>query len=219
MKEYVILIIVLCGLPFLYWVLMQWQKPYFEEEKNKNRIFLKSIPEWLVIASGEGAVIKIWLDYKTAELSGIMFALLYTVLVIMTVLCMTDFWEKLVPNRILGILILICFIEIGFQMLGDVGEVLILMPSMLIGLIFCVLSFGLSYLISHGNLGSGDVKLAILLGIFLTGKYVVGTIFYGCIISAVFSIVQLCRKRMTRTDVLPFVPFLYIGLIITYLVG
>ena len=93
------------------------------------------------------------------------------------------------------------------------------LASMIIGFIFCVVSFGLSYILSRGSLGSGDVKLAVLLGIFLTGEYVVGTIFYGCIMSALFSIVQLYRKKLTRKDAIPFVPFLYIGLIITYLVG
>lgn len=219
MREYVILIAMMLGLPGVYWILMQWQKPHFEEEKNQNRKFLKSLPEGIVVVVSELALIMIWDDYTKTEISGIMFVLLYTVLVVMTVLCMTDFWEKIVPNRILGIMILTCFIEVGLQALWNVSQVLRLVPSMIIGLSFCVISFGLSYMISYGSLGSGDVKLAILLGIFLTSEYVVGTIFYGCVISALYSIVQLCRKKLTRKDVLPFVPFLYIGLIITYLVG
>ena len=41
----------------------------------------------------------------------------------------------------------------------------------------------------------------------------------GCIASAAYSLVQLARKKLSRKDTIPFVPFLYLGLIIRYLVG
>lgn len=219
MNGYVILAVMMMGLPFFYRLLMQWQKPYFEEYANQNRIFLKTLPERIVITVSELALIKLWLDYRQAQVTGIMLALLYTVLCFMSVLCMTDLWEKVVPNRILGLMILLCLIEVGMQAIWSVERILLLLPSVVIGFVFCVISFGLSYVISHGSLGSGDVKLVVLLGIFLTGKYVVSTVFYGCIVSALFAIVQLCRKKITRKDTLPFVPFLYMGLIMTYFVG
>ena len=68
-------------------------------------------------------------------------------------------------------------------------------------------------------MGAGDVKLALVMGLYLTGEYVVGAVFYGCIASAAYSLVQLARKKLSRKDTIPFVPFLYLGLIIRYLVG
>lgn len=214
-----ILIGMMIALPVIYLGLLQWQRPYFHEEENRTRQFLKSKKEWIVLIISEAAWIKIWCDHGNGTVSGFLLTLLYTVLAVMTALCMTDLWEKIVPNRILLMLLMIGTIEIGIWALCDVKSVLMALASMIIGFIFCVVSFGLSYIFSRGSLGSGDVKLAVLLGIFLTGEYVVGTIFYGCIVSALFSIVQLCRKKVTRKDAIPFVPFLYIGLIITYLVG
>ena len=218
MKDYVILIAMLTGLPVIYWGILQWQRPFFEEEKTKTRRYLFSIEEIIVVGLSEIALIKKWYEYHCGELQGLYFVLLYTILTVMTVLCMTDYWERIVPNRILLILLAVCFIEVGYQLIKNNEVVIKMIPSMILGLIFCAAAFGITYIISHGNMGSGDVKLALLLGIFLTGKYVVSTIFYGCIISAVYSIVQLSRKKLKRSDTIPFVPFIYIGLIITYLV-
>lgn len=216
---YLILILLIIGLPFLYWGVIQWYKCEFEEEKNQNRKPLRSIQEIIAMVVSEIALVKIWYEYSVASISGVMFALLYTVLVIMTILCMTDYWEKVIPNRILLIFAFVGVIEIGVQGVLSMDVVIKMFPSIALGLVFCIIAFGLTYIISRGSMGSGDVKLALLLGIFLTGEYVVGTIFYGCLVSALFSIVQMIRKKLTRKDVLPFVPFLYVGLIITYLVG
>lgn len=82
-----------------------------------------------------------------------------------------------------------------------------------------MISFGLGYLLSHKNMGAGDVKLVLVMGLYLTGEYVVGAVLYGCIVGAIFSAVQLARKKLSRKDAIPFVPFLYIGLIIRYLIG
>lgn len=217
--EYLILIAMAVGIPLLYFGILQWYKMDFEQEQNQNRILLRTIPELLVVLVSEAAMVKIWYDYRSESLSGILFVLLYTVLIFMSILCMTDYWETIVPNRILVLMLLICLLEIGIWGAREPEQFLKLLPTIILGLLFCMISFGVGYLLSRGSMGSGDVKLAILLGIFLTSEYVVGTVFYGCVISALFSIVQLSRKKLTRKDQIPFVPFLYMGLIVTYFMG
>ena len=202
-------------LPCLYLGLLRWYQPGFELEQNRNRKLLRTVPELLAVLFSELAWVKFCHEYGT----GMMLGLLYITLVWMTVLCITDYWEKLVPNRLLLLYLLMGVIVLGIQGLRDIGMVLLIVPSMVLGFLFCVISFGAAYLLSHGSMGSGDVKLAVLLGIFLTGEYVIGTVFYGCMISAVYSVVQLWRKKLTRKDELPFVPFLYMGLIFTCFVG
>lgn len=219
MKEYIGLALLIIALPLLYFVIMQWYKVRFEEEKNKNRKLLRSPWELAVLLFSEGALIRIWTLYRADQLTSVLFYLLYVVLVFMTVFCITDLWERVVPNRILLLLILFGFCVIALFAIKETDTVIHLLPSMVLGVLFCIITFGMTYIVSKGSLGSGDVKLAVLLGIFLTSDYVVGTVFYGCVISALFSIVQLLRKKLTRKDELPFVPFLYIGLIITYLIG
>jgi len=219
MKEYIGLVLFVVVLPMVYTVILQWYKVRFEEETNRNRKLLRSPWEWMVLALSEAALIRIWFLFRAEELSNVMFFLMYMVLLFLTVFCMTDLWEKVVPNRILLLMILVGFCILAFFAIKETATVVYLIPSMVLGVLFCVLTFGVTYIVSKGSLGSGDVKLAILLGIFLTSEYVVGTIFYGCVISALFSIVQLIRKKVTRKDELPFVPFMYIGLIITYFMG
>jgi prepilin signal peptidase PulO-like enzyme (type II secretory pathway) len=140
-------------------------------------------------------------------------------LVAMTILCMIDLWEKVVPNKILLVWLVVFIIIIGFQGLYDMDVVLSKLIPIGLGLLFCMLTFGLGYIISHGSMGAGDVKLLLIMGLFLTSEYVVESVLYGCIASALYSIVMLLRKKVTRKDEIPFVPFLYLGLIIRYLMG
>ncbi len=219
MKEYIILAALMLGLPLLYWLILQWYKPGFSEERNKERKILKSAPEILVLVVSELSLLKLGYSYIAGHLPGITLGLLYVVLVIMSILCMTDYWERVVPNKILLILIVFGVLVVGFQGTRDMSIIPDLLTTMVVGFLFSLISFLSVYLLSKGSLGSGDVKLALLLGIFLTGEYVVRTIFYGCLVSALFSIIQLLRKKLTRKDEIPFVPFLYIGLIITYFMG
>ena len=219
MVKYIVLCCMMLGVPLIYLALMQWHKPEFEEEQNHNRKFLRSKHELLIMLVSEIAVIKLWSDYVDSELTGVMLTLLYTVLAVMSVLCMIDYWEKIVPNRILLLWLLAGGIEVGLWCVRDMSAVFKLIPSIILGVIFCVLVFGLAYLIGRGGLGSGDVKLSFLMGLFMTGENVVGAVFYGCLISAAYSLIQLWRKKMTRKDEMPFVPYLYIGMIIIYLVG
>lgn len=216
---YLILTVAAVGIPGIYIGILKWNQPYFEQEKNRNRPLMKTKEELMVLVFSELAMLKLWYRYQTGTLSGLLFSLLYTNLVMMTVLCMTDAWEKIVPNRILVLGAVICLLETGFGAVKDMEIVTGMLPSMLLGFLFCLLSFGVSYLISRGSMGSGDVKLSLVLGLFLTGEYVVKTVLYGCLLSALYSLVQLLRKKLSRKDEIPFVPFLYIGMILAYLAG
>ena len=57
------------------------------------------------------------------------------------------------------------------------------------------------------------------MGLCLPAGYVTAAILYGCLAAAVVSIALLMMKKITRKDFIPFVPFLYAGLIIRYLMG
>ena len=92
----------------------------------------------------------------------------------MTILCMTDYWEKVVPNRILLLWMMIWILVMGSYGVRDLNAMMRHMFGVILGLVFCMLSFGFCYLISKGNMGAGDVKLAVIMGMYLTGDYVVG---------------------------------------------
>lgn len=206
-------------IPCIYWGTMMLYRSSFREEKNQKRIPLHTIQEWIVLLSAEAALVRIWWSLEQCAATDMTFELLFVMLSAMTVLCMTDYWECVVPNRILLLLLFLFVILVGLQGVRDMDVVVRALPSILLGLIFCMISFGLGYLLSHKNMGAGDVKLVLVMGLYLTGEYVVGAVLYGCIVGAIFSAVQLARKKLSRKDAIPFVPFLYIGLIIRYLIG
>lgn len=219
MLSYITIVICMLVLPVIYWAVIQVYKESFQEENNKNRKPLASKEEVIIVSISEIALLRIWYSLGKADFTSIIFVLLYFMLIGMTILCMTDYWEKVVPNRILLYWLLIFILIIGFHGVYDMNTVLKEFPYIILGFLFCLIAFGIGYLLGRGSMGAGDVKLSLVMGVFMTSEYVVGAVFYGCMISAIYSLVQLLRKKISRKDTLPFVPFLYMGLIVRYLIG
>lgn len=87
------------------------------------------------------------------------------------------------------------------------------------GSLFAGIAFLLCYIISRRQLGGGDVKLAFLLGLYLGGGRIFGAIIYGILCCFVYSVVQLCRRRLGLRDGVPLVPFLYLGTLIIFIIS
>lgn len=83
---------------------------------------------------------------------------------------------------------------------------------------------GIFYLIFHVSggkwIGGGDVKLGWLLGLVVgTPARAILFIFIGALLGSLVSLPLLAAKRLKRTSVIPFGPFLIVGAIITVLFG
>lgn len=219
MLSYITLIICMILIPLLYIGVLEYQKPSFQKEENKKRKLLKAKEEILVLVLSEISLVRVWLLFEQATFKNYKFLLLYFILIGMTIFCMTDYWERIIPNKILLFWLMIFGIIVGMWGLQDLEGFRQELPNIILGFVFCLIAFGMGYIIGRGSMGAGDVKLSFIMGLFLTGEYVVGAILYGCIISAVYSLIQMMRKKLTRKDTIPFVPFLYIGLIIRYMIG
>ncbi len=185
---------------------------------GRKRIFQSAV-EWMVLAAGEVAYIRLCTGKALGEGIGMIFCLQFVILAAMMCFCMTDYWDRRIPNKGLLILIFLFVIIVGMTGIRNMDELFRNLPSMAFGVLFTMISVGLTYLISHGNMGAGDVKLALIMGAYLTGRHIAGTILYGCTAAALFSIIQLIRKKLTKKDTLPFVPFLYLGLVLQYLIA
>lgn len=219
MREYITLAAAMLLMPCLYWGAMILYRSSFQEEKNRILKPLCSVPEAAVMLAAEAALVSVWFSLGKCGAENMTFELLYIMLTAMTFFCVTDFRERVVPNRILVLLLCLFVIILGLHGIKDMDAVIRILPSVVLGLVFCAISFGIGYLLSHGSMGAGDVKLVLVMGLYLTGEYVVGAVFYGCIISAAYSVIQLARKKLSRKDAIPFVPFLFAGVIIRYLIG
>ncbi|MDO4295485.1 MAG: A24 family peptidase [bacterium] len=219
MKLYGMLLFGLILIPLLYALGVLWYRPSFQKEENQNRRPLRTPVEWVAVAAAELAFLRIWYTVGRETDCGLQFQLLMVMLAGMLLFCMTDLWERIVPNALLGIFVLVFFCLVGLSFVRDSDKTSWILYSVVLGFLFSLLTFGLGYILSRKNMGAGDVKLALLMGLYLTGEYVVGAILYGCMAAAIFSIVQMLRKKLSRKDILPFVPFLYIGVILRYLIG
>ena len=203
MNEYLILAAGMILLPGIYICLTFWQTEKFNGMSK--------------FAAAEIAFLRMWRTDSAGEVPYILSEMKYVMLAFMTYFCVEDHKEQLVPNRVLLLLLVLFPILLGGYGIHDMDTVLKIIPSIILGFLFCLISFGLGYLLSHGSMGAGDVKLSLIMGIYLTGNDIPGAIFYGCLIAAGYSIVQLLRKKISRKDRLPFVPFLYMGVVVRYI--
>lgn len=217
--SYISVAIMAVMLPLLYIGAVLYCRADFSDDNNRNRKPMTSFSEVTVVIISEISLIRLWLSLGKPSFDDIRFDLMYIILAVMTVLFFTDFWEHKVPNRIILVSLLLWAIIVGAGFIFDMQYMLGLVFEYCIGFLFCAISFGLCYIISRGKLGAGDVKLALLMGLCLPAGYVTAAILYGCLAAAVVSIVLLLLKKITRKDFIPFVPFLYAGLIIRYLMG
>ena len=134
-----------------------------------------------------------------------------TALWFLYVLSVTDLRQKIVPNRLLLWMGGIFLGLTGISLLGGAEAALKRLILAGIGSAMMGLVFLIAYFLSRRQLGGGDVKLVTLMGLYLTATRIVGAVFYGLLLCAVFSIVQMARKKLDRKDGVPLVPFLFIG--------
>lgn len=94
----------------------------------------------------------------------------------------------------------------------------ILMGS-LMGALIGFLVFGLCYLVSRGGMGAGDVKLVTVLGFYLGGAVIMPVMILVVLSSAIYSIVNLARKKTNLKAEIPFAPFVLLGTILAMMLG
>lgn len=129
-----------------------------------------------------------------------------TVLVVATV---TDLKETIVPNKITFI---------GIALVGILrvvnGEHII--EYLLSGLV----SFGILYAImvlSGGKMGGADVKLYALIGLAVGFSASIASLFYASIVGLVINLPIMIKKG--ESTKIPFVPFITVGVLLTYIVN
>ena len=138
--------------------------------------------------------------------------------VFLTILAAVDLEYKRVPNRVLLVMLVVYALAAGVYIITDIENGLASVFVSAAGSLFAGIAFLLCYIISRRQLGGGDVKLAFLLGLYLGGGRIFGAIIYGILCCFVYSVVQLCRRRLGLRDGVPLVPFLYLGTLITFII-
>lgn len=138
--------------------------------------------------------------------------LLLIMLCAMAVLTVCDYKCQLVPNIVLLILTGIWIVVIAFVIFTNASIGFFLFIQGGIGAAMGAVTFGLCYILSRRQLGAGDVKLAIIMGLYLPTECSICAYLLGAVICCVFSFIQVFRKKIGWKDSMPMVPFLTIGM-------
>lgn len=132
---------------------------------------------------------------------------------------LVDFLEKRVPNSLIGAMLGAWILAMVPQMFFHTEQAIELLFSGVVGALVGGVVFLVVYVVSRKGLGGGDVKLMAISGLYLGIDGVLPAMLYGSVLSAVTAGVLVLLKKIGRKDAIPLVPFLYIGMVLTMLIG
>lgn len=136
-----------------------------------------------------------------------------SVLVVVLVLAvMTDLREKVILDKITLLSILVLLILRVF-----IGEE-VFWYYLIGGAVGFSLLLGIAY-ISKGGMGGGDVKLYAAIGIVLGPWLTLLSLMFASLLGAIIGYSLILTGKVKRKQPIPFAPFIWMGTIISYLVG
>jgi leader peptidase (prepilin peptidase) / N-methyltransferase len=136
-------------------------------------------------------------------------------------LVLTDIDHKLIPNRILypGIIVGAVLLVGGALISGDSRSAV---RALLAGGAYFGALLVIALVAPAGGFGFGDVKLAVLLGLFtgyLGWGHVSVAFFFAFLLGGVLSILLLLTGLKGRKDAIPFGPYLVLGAYVAIVAG
>ncbi len=127
----------------------------------------------------------------------------------------TDVTRRIIPNRILWLGLIVWLFTVlvepaifSWWNLSVVG---------IVGITFLFINMISNYLTGRQGFGYGDIKLLVLISLFL-GTNVFKVILLAVLIGGLCSLVLLVLDKITRKSRLPFAPFLLLGVLLLALI-
>ena len=184
---------------------------YFELDIQPPKRFIMSDRANTIISAVCAVLIGVCAFFKAAKLPTERSVMMWLFLMFMAAAAITDIRKKVIPNKLVLLLLLtwlgyavVCFAI--YRM-----DVLTMLRESIIGFLFALLVFGTGYLLMKGKLGGGDVKLTAVMGLVLTSEGIFGAMIYALFLSLFFAIGAMLSGKMKAKDSMPFAPFLFIG--------
>ena len=148
------------------------------------------------------------------------FQLIYYLLMVSSfiVIFFTDLKYGIIPDKIVFPAI---FVSIFYLLLFNPSFLVIhLLCGLGAFIFFIAISYGFFVLTKKQSMGGGDIKLSLLLGLFLGFPGILVSLYIAFLTGAVVSIILiLWKKKTSLKDTLPFGPFLILGSIISFFFG
>lgn len=112
----------------------------------------------------------------------------------------------------------ICIVNYGVAIVVKLLLKDINLKTVLLGIVLCGVFFAISFVIKEA-IGQGDILILLTLTGILKVKNMLEILFLALIVCSIFSMVMLLIKKMKLKNVIPFVPFLFIGNILWIVLG
>jgi len=138
---------------------------------------------------------------------GILLALLWPV-------AYTDFTAMRIPNLFIVSGLAARGIVLAAELIFAREDLLSVVLTEVAASVILFLVAVLCVLVARNSIGGGDMKLFVVMGLFLGLQGTWGAMFLSLIVSFVIAVVLLATKKKSRKDVIPFGPALMMG---TYL--
>lgn len=155
-----------------------------------------------------------WKSYGAAEM-----VLNILLLGCMGVTAVTDWKKHVIPNRLLAVMAALWVVVVTVGMLLDASESMQLLFQSVFGGLMGGIIFFVSYLLVKKQLGAGDVKLAAVMGLYLTSQRALTAYLLGTVICCVYSLILVARKKLGWKDGVALAPFLMLGVWLTLLIA
>lgn len=124
---------------------------------------------------------------------------------VMLVIAVMDWETMLVSDLLIVIWTILVIFNIQYSM------------SNLYGLLIGAITIGLIWLLSKGRaMGSGDIEIAAVLGLWLGFPKVISGLWFAFVIGGIYGAYLLLTKKAKLKSQIPFGPFLLIGGLIAY---
>lgn len=136
----------------------------------------------------------------------------------MGVLAITDQRNHVIPNRFLLVLLALWAVVITITLLWNLSDGLNLVFQSVFGGLIGGVIFFICYLLVKKQLGAGDVKLAVVMGLYLTSRCALTAYLIGTVICCIYSLFLVARKKLGWKDGVAMAPFLMVGTWITLLI-
>lgn len=147
--------------------------------------------------------LNLWLKLKKLSLLAIIWPIAYI-----------DFKTFRIPNSFIIYGLILRLLIFGFELLFDKGFYWMTIISELVAALVLFVGALLCSVCVKNSIGYGDMKLFVVMGLFLGLSSMWSAIFVSLILSFFLAVFLLLSKRKSRKDAIPFAPTIVLG---TYL--
>ena len=131
------------------------------------------------------------------------------VLIILAVISIVDIKKKIIPNRLVFLIILTAFVRI-LRIYIKTKKFSCIFPYF-IGFLTAFFLCLICCAVLKNSIGMGDIKLLLSLGLTFRADEFIKTVFGASLSAAAFSLVLIVMGKIKKNTGLPFAPFIFIG--------